>query len=322
MASGIDAEREDAREERDAQEAARQEDQAKRVIKSEQDRLAFGKPTAQLEWDGIRKLDMPPPRWWVLTFWACVAFAVVWWALYPSWPATRTYFPGLLGYDQRAVVARQVGEAGARRAPMLDEIARAGELEQVRADPRLLRYAVTAGGVAFANNCAPCHGLGGAGQGFFPSLADDQWIWGGTLEAIRHTVAHGVRNGQDPEARDSQMPSFGADQILSREQVSDVAEHVLALTGRADDAEAAARGAGVFAENCAACHGEDGGGMEELGAPALNDAIWLHGSGDKASVAAQVWRPRHGVMPAFGDRLDEATVRLLALYVHSLGGGR
>jgi cytochrome c oxidase cbb3-type subunit 3 len=294
---------------------------ADQATKSEQDRLAFGKPTAELEWDGIRKLDMPPPRWWVLTFWACIIFAVVWWILYPSWPVVRTYFPGLLGYDQRVVVAEQIAEAEARRAPMLAEIGQAEDLEQVRADPRLIQYAVTAGAIAFANNCAPCHGLGGAGQGFFPSLADDQWIWGGTLDAIQQTIVHGVRNGEDPDARDSQMPAFGADQILTRAQIADVAEYVLSLSGAPGDVDAAARGATVFAENCVACHGEDGAGSQELGAPSLTDAIWLYG-GDKASIVAQVNRPRHGVMPAFGGKLDETTVKLLELYVHSLGGGQ
>ena len=301
--------------------ARRESAAANQATKSEQDRLAFGKPTAELEWDGIRKLDMPPPRWWVLTFWACFIFAVVWWILYPSWPAVRTYFPGLLGYDQRVVVAQQIAEAEARRAPMLEEIGQAEDLEQIRADPRLIQYATTAGAIAFANNCAPCHGLGGAGQGFFPSLADDQWIWGGTLDAIQQTINHGVRNGEDPEARDSQMPAFGADQILTRTQISDVAEHVLSLRGTQSDVDAAARGATVFAENCASCHGENGAGMQELGAPSLTDAISLYGA-DKASIVAQVNRPRHGVMPAFGERLDNVTVKLLALYVHSLGGGQ
>ena len=301
--------------------ARRESAAADQATKSEQDRLAFGKPTVELEWDGVRKLDMPPPRWWVLTFWACFIFAVVWWILYPSWPAVRTYFPGLLGYDQRVVVAQQIAEAEARRAPMLEEIGQAEDLEQIRADPRLIQYAITAGAIAFANNCAPCHGLGGAGQGFFPSLADDQWIWGGTLDAIQQTINHGVRNGEDPEARDSQMPAFGADQILTRAQISDVAEHVLSLRGTQNDVDAAARGATVFAENCASCHGENGSGMQELGAPSLTDAISLYGA-DKASIVAQVNRPRHGVMPAFGERLDNVTVKLLALYVHSLGGGQ
>jgi cytochrome c oxidase cbb3-type subunit III len=311
---------EDARAAREAHEGARQEVEAKRVIKSEQDRLAFGRPTAELEWDGIRKLDMPPPRWWVLTFWACCLFALLWWVLYPSWPGTRGYFPGLLGYDQRAVVAEQIAAAEAGRGEMLARIGAVEQLEQVATDADLLQYAITAGGVAFANNCAPCHGLGGAGQGYFPSLADDDWIWGGTLADIQHTITHGVRNGGE-EARDSLMPAFGADQILTRDQVLDASEYVLSLTGRAEDAEAAGRGETLFVENCVACHGDGGVGMPEVGAPALNDAIWLYG-GEKPDIARQIHAPRHGVMPAFGDRLDDPTVDMLAIYVHTLGGGR
>jgi cytochrome c oxidase cbb3-type subunit 3 len=216
-------------------------------------------------------------------------------------------------------VARQVAEAEQDRAWASAEIGQIEQLDQVRANPDLLSYAMTAGGIVFANNCAPCHGLGGAGQGFFPSLADDDWLWGGTLEEIRHTITHGVRNGGE-EARDSQMPRFGADQILTRPQVLDVSAHVLSLSGRAEDAEAAARGEALFVENCVACHGEGGAGMPEMGAPALNDAIWLYG-GEKADIVGQIHNPRHGVMPAFGGRFDDPTIKMLTLYVHSLGGG-
>jgi cytochrome c oxidase cbb3-type subunit 3 len=308
------------REEADARAGLRQENQAKREIKSEQDRLAFGKPTAELEWDGIRKLDMPPPRWWVLTFWGCFIFAIVWWVLYPSWPGIRTYSPGLLGSDQRAVVAEQIAAADERRATATAAIDRLELLEQVTADPGLLQYVVTAGGVAFANNCAPCHGLGGAGQGFFPALADDDWIWGGTFADIQQTITGGIRNGSE-EARDSQMPRFGADQILTRDQILEVSEYVLSLTGQSGDPAAAAKGEAVFAENCLACHGEGGIGMKELGAPALNDAIWLYG-GAKANIVSQIQAPRHGVMPAFVSRVDETTIKMLTVYVHSLGGGQ
>ena len=316
MASKSDIRREEAA----AREGLRQEDQAKREIKSEQDRLAFGKPTAELEWDGIRKLDMPPPRWWVLTFWGCFIFAVVWWVLYPSWPGARTYFPGLLGSDQRAVVAEQVVAADERRAIAAAEIDQLEQLDQVKADPRLLQYVIAAGGVVFANNCAPCHGLGGAGQGFFPALVDDEWIWGGTMADIQQTITGGIRNGSE-EARDSQMPRFGADQILTRDQILEVSEYVLSLTGRSSDLTAAAKGEPVFAENCVACHGEGGVGMKELGAPALNDAIWLYG-GAKANIVSQIHAPRHGVMPAFGSRLDDTTIKMLTVYVNSLGGGQ
>ena len=312
---------EDLAAQRSAEIATRKEEEAKQEIKSEQDRLAFGKPTAELEWDGIRKLDMPPPRWWVLTFWGCFIFSVIWWALYPSWPGLRTYFPGFLGYNQREVVAHQIAAAEAGRAEMLGALAQIENLEDVRADPRLLQYSMTAGAVAFANNCAPCHGLGGAGQGFFPALVDDDWLWGGTLEAVHYTIRHGVRNGQDPEARASEMPRFGVDQILTRDQIRDVTEYVLSLTDRAEDAEAVARGEAVFAENCAACHGDDGGGIPDMGAPALNNAIWLYG-GERDQIAAQIHNPRHGVMPAFSQRLDDATIKMLAVYVHSLGGGQ
>lgn len=319
MASETDARREDEQEERARLEVAREEAKAKREIKEEQDRLVFGKPTGELEWDGIRKLDYPPPKWWVLTFWGTVVFAILWWILYPSWPGTDTYFRGLLGSNQRAEVARQIAAAEEDRAWASAEIGQT-DIEQIRTNPQLLQYAVAAGGVAFANNCAPCHGLGGAGQGYFPTLADDEWIWGGTLPEIQHTIAYGVRSGND-EARDSEMPRFGADGLLTREQIQDVAEYVLSLSGQATDPEAVARGETVFVENCAACHGEGGVGMMELGAPALNDAIWLYG-GEKADIVGQIHNPRHGVMPAFGERLDETTIKMLALYVHSLGGGK
>jgi cytochrome c oxidase cbb3-type subunit 3 len=300
---------------------AQDEAQATREIKAEQDRLAFGKPTDELEWDGIRKLDYPPPRWWVLTFWGAFLFAILWWILYPSWPGLNGYFPGLLGYQQRVEVKEQLDAAEVARAQFVETIG-AAPLEEVRADPQLLGYAVAAGRVVFNNNCAQCHALGGAGQGFFPTLADDDWIWGGRPEDIEHTITHGVRNGGE-EARDSQMPRFGTDGILAREQVSDVADYVLSLSGQAapDAAEAVGRGEALFVENCVACHGEGGAGMPEMGAPRLNDAIWLYG-GERAEIISQIANPRHGVMPAFGPRLDPATIRMLVAYVHGLGGGQ
>jgi cytochrome c oxidase cbb3-type subunit III len=314
------AAREDAKEARATSADAADEARAKREIKAEQDRLAFEGSPAQLEWDGIRKLDYPPPRWWVYTFWGCFLFAVLWWILYPSWPGTRTYFPGLLGYQQRVELERQAAPARAQQAARVERIAALGA-SGVAADPELRAFAVAGGEVLFKENCAGCHALGGAGQRNFPTLADDDWIWGGTLEEIERTIRHGVRNGQDAEARDSQMPAFGADGILTREQIGDVTQHVLSLAGGAADQAAAERGAAVFAENCVACHGEGGVGGPEQGAPALNDAIWLYG-GTPQAIAAQVTRPRMGVMPPWQGRLDEGEIAMVALYVHGLGGGR
>ena len=292
---------------------------ATREIKDVQDKIAFGDSLAHLEWDGIREQDYPPPRWWVITFIGTVLFAVLWMFLYPSWPTPFGTWRGVLGYNQREVVAEEVAKAEQARAPLVTAIG-ATDLTGIQGDPSLMNYALRGGQVAFNNNCAQCHGLGGAGQGFFPSLADDNWIWGGTPEQIEYTIRHGIRNGGD-EARDNVMPNFGADQILTREQIGDVTQYVMSLTNRSRDAAAAERGAPIFAENCVACHGEAGVGLQELGGPALNDAIWLYG-GDRNSIFNQIYRPKMGVMPAFAERLDEATIKMLVVYVHSLGGGQ
>lgn len=292
---------------------------ATREIKDKQDEIAFGHDLSKMEWDGIRELDYPPPRWWVLTFFGCILFAVLWWILYPAWPTPFGTTPGLLRYSSREAVTRVIAEAEQQRQPLVNAIG-SGDLDAIRSDPDLMNFALHGGQVAFNNNCAPCHGLGGAGQGFFPSLADDDWLWGGAPADIEYTIRHGIRNGGEG-ARESLMPSFGADGILTRDQVRDVAEYVLSLSHRSQDTAAVERGAPLFAENCVACHGEGGVGNHELGAPALNDAIWLYG-GDRAHVTAQINRPHLGVMPAFGARLDDATVKMLVLYVHSLGGGQ
>ena len=165
-----------------------------------------------------------------------------------------------------------------------------------------------------------CHGSGAEGGVGYPNLNDDSWLWGGTLADIHTTLEHGIRYASDDDTRTSEMPAFGRDGILDRGQIADVAQYVMAFSDRARDPAAAQRGQAIFADNCAACHGEDGGGMREVGAPALNDAIWLYGN-TAADVASQVTNPRHGVMPAWGARLGETTVKELAVYVHSLGGG-
>jgi cytochrome c oxidase cbb3-type subunit 3 len=278
-----------------------------------------GRETTGHEWDGIKELNTPLPKWWLYVMYATVAWSVVWWFLYPSWPGITGYFGGLIGANQRLELDARMAEAGAAQAQYLERIA-AAPLEEIAGDPDLTSFALAGGGATFADNCAPCHGLGGAGQGLYPSLADDDWIWGGTLDEIHTTLLYGIRSDHD-DARFNLMPAFGADGILDRQQINDVAEHVLALTGRAEDAQAAARGEGIFAEQCASCHGDTGEGIAELGAPRLDDAIWLYG-GNKSDVVAQIRSPRHGVMPAWIGRLDPDTLKILAVYVHALGGGQ
>jgi len=239
-----------------------------------------GQETTGHEWDGIKELNSPLPRWWLYVLYARIAWSVGYWVLYPAIPGLTGYTKGLIGGSAREALDERLAAARARQAGYLDRI-EAASLEEIRADADLLAFAQAGGQAAFADNCAPCHGLGGAGQRGFPNLADDSWLWGGTLEEIHTTVLYGIRSGHD-EARFSDMPAFGADQLLSREEIEQVADYVLSLSG---EASAAPGSAELFADNCAACHGEQGEGMIELGAPALNDQIWLYG-GDRDAIIA------------------------------------
>lgn len=278
-----------------------------------------GKATTGHEWDGIKELDTPLPKWWLYVFYATIVWSIGYYILYPAWPSLSAHTTGMLNYSARTEIARDLREQAEQRAPYISRI-RAASPEQIRNDPQLLGFAIAGGRSIFADNCAACHGSGGAGTKGFPSLADDDWLWGGDLEAIHTTIRAGVRSAH-PDSRLSQMPRFGLDSMLTAAQINDVAEYTLSLTATETDKPAAARGAPVFAENCATCHGDKGTGNTELGAPNLADKIWLYG-GDKPSVMQSIAAARGGVMPAWADRLDEATIKMLTVYVHSLGGGR
>jgi cytochrome c oxidase cbb3-type subunit 3 len=279
--------------------------------------IVTGRDTTGHEWDGLRELNTPLPKWWLYLFYATVAWSVVWFVLYPSVPGITGYFHGVLGYSQRAAVDDAVRAVEAQRAEVMDKI-KTLSFAEIRKDPQLLAAADTAGRIAFANNCQPCHGAGGGGQPGYPALAAGAWIWGGALDAIQQTIAYGIRSGDD-KARDQQMPRFG-DGILQPEQIQKVADYVMTLYGNAEPDKDVTAGRQLFAENCAICHGEAGQGDREKGAPRLASRVHLYGS-DRATVVAQITAPRMGVMPAWHTRLDEATIKSLALYVHSLGGG-
>ena len=286
--------------------------------KVEKDAIS-GRDTTGHDWDGIKELDTPLPKWWLYVFYACIAWAAVYCVFYPSWPTLTTHFRGLLGYTARASVAQDLAAQAAERAPFLRRI-QSTPLAQIESDPNLLNFAMTGGRAVFSDNCVPCHGPGGGGGKGFPNLADDDWLWGGTLDAVHQTIAYGVRNAND-KSRQSQMPRFGADGMLKPEQINDVAEYVMSLSGTSTDAAAAARGAPIFAENCAVCHGPKGQGNPEVGAPNLSDKIWLYG-GDKATIVETITYARSGSMPAWSERFDDTTIKMLTIYVHSLGGGR
>jgi cytochrome c oxidase cbb3-type subunit 3 len=278
-----------------------------------------GTETTGHEWDGIKELNNPLPKWWLYVFYACIVWSIGYWVIYPAWPSLGGYTKGVLGYDTRAEFAGSMAAVKESQRQWTDRIA-ALDVEEVAADPELLRYAMAGGRAVFGENCAPCHGSGGQGAQGFPVLADDDWIWGGDLAGIRQTVLYGVRSVHD-ETRVSEMPKFGVDAILEPADIDDVTQFVLSLGAGAEDAAAAERGSVVFAENCAACHGEQGQGMHELGAPNLADDIWLYGS-SAAAIRTQVADPKQGVMPAWDGRLDETAIKMATVYVHSLGGGQ
>lgn len=279
-----------------------------------------GIETTGHEWDGIRELDNPLPRWWQWIFWATVIWSIGYWVVYPAWPLITSYTKGTFDYSSRGEVAKSIEMAKADMAGQLEKI-RSASLEQIRTDASLREFALAGGRSAFNVNCSQCHGSGAQGFAGYPNLNDDEWIWGGTVDAIAHTIAHGIRNTESDDARQSDMPAFGRDGILTKVQISDVAEYVLSLSGQGGDSAAAAKGQTLYADNCAACHGDKGQGSAEFGAPALNNNIWLYG-GDKATLVQTITNSRRGVMPAWGKHLDEATVKQLAIYVHSLGGGK
>ena len=278
-----------------------------------------GQETTGHEWDGIKELNTPLPRWWLYTFYACILFSLVYVILYPAIPGFSGYTAGTLGYNSRLDLEEQMAKARARQGENLQRMAEA-ELQEIRSDADLLTFALAGGDAAFADNCAPCHGQGGAGRPGFPVLADDAWIWGGSLDDIHTTLLYGIRVDND-DTRVSDMPAFGADELLSSEEIADVAAYVLSLSGGEVDSAAAERGAPLYEENCLACHGEGGVGEMALGAPRLDDQIWLYG-GELAEIEAQIARPRQGVMPGWEARLDATTIKMLTTYVHTLGGGQ
>lgn len=273
-------------------------------------------------WDGIRELDNPLPRWWLWIFYATIIWSIGYMIAYPAIPLLERALPGVLGYSSRQAVEDDLVRVEESRAELDSQIA-SMSLEEIAADPTLVDYARRSGASAFKLVCVQCHGSGAVGSQElgYPNLNDDAWLWGGTLDDIYHTISHGVRNGLDPQERFSAMPAYGALQMLDSRQISDVAHTVLSLSGAAHDEEAAARGEEIYATECAACHGAEGEGDTTLGAPRLNDALWLYGGGHDA-IMAQVATPRMGVMPPWADYFDEATRKKLALYVHSLGGGQ
>jgi len=285
--------------------------------KREKDAIT-GVETTGHEWDGISEVDNPLPRWWLWIFYGCVVWSIGYWVVMPAWPLLTDYTRGIWGHSQRQQVVADLDALKASRGAIGEKLT-SMTLEQIEADPTAQQAALAWGKSAFGDNCATCHGAGGGGAKGYPNLNDDVWLWGGSLEDIRHTITVGVRSTSE-ETRQSQMPAFGRDGILEPAQIRDLSEYVLNLSGRSTDPEAVGRATQLFADNCSTCHGADGKGNRAFGAPNLTDADWLYG-GDKQTIIETITKARSGVMPTWGGRLDAPTINALAVYVHSLGGG-
>jgi len=276
-----------------------------------------GVETTGHEWDGIKELNNPLPRWWLWTWYACIAWALVYVVLFPAIPLIKGATPGILGYSSRGELAKEVAIANEAKAEFVTKIENM-EVAEIFNDSDLTRFAVQGGKSAYKVYCSQCHGAGAQGASGFPNLNDDDWLWGGTVDEIYTTIAHGVRYEADDDTRLSDMPAFG--DILETADIRATADFVASLSGLDHDQSNIEAGKAHYEENCAACHGDLGAGIRELGAPKLNDTLWLYG-GTVDQIATQISAPKHGMMPAWQARLGDATVKQLAVYVHSLGGG-
>lgn len=291
-----------------------------RVVRDAKGRRAVVEvPSTGHEWDGIKEYDNPLPRWWLWVFYATIVWAVVYVVLYPSIPLLHGATRGTLDFSQRRVVAEEIDKFHEQNAPTAEKLVNT-PLDQVAANPELANYTQNAGSAIFRTWCAQCHGSGAGGAAGYPSLLDNDWLWGGSIDQIYATVQHGIRSPTDPDTHYSEMPRFGVDGLLEKPQINEVVNYVLKISGQPFDEKAAIAGESVFADNCASCHGADGKGDREQGAPNLTDAISLYG-GDAATISRIVTDGPFGVMPAWQGRLSDADIRAVSAYVHSLGGG-
>ena len=290
-------------------------------------------------WDGdLQEFNNPLPRWWLWGFYATVIFAVVYWFFYPAWPVGDSYTKGGLNsitykvgdkevtthWNTRALLMKdlQQGEEAVKQRKYMQKLVNASYADIV-ADPKMMQFTRAVGRTLFVDNCAACHGMGGAGVvGLFPNLVDDDWLWGGSLENVHKTITDG-RNGF--------MPPFK--NTFSQEQLDDVVEYVLSLSGHTVDSEMAKKGDALFngeTGGCYYCHTHEATGMASVGSANLTDSIWTIAKVPsqktieaKRAVIREV--VRNGVkrqMPAWKSRLSAAEIKVLTIYVHELGGGK
>jgi cytochrome c oxidase cbb3-type subunit 3 len=248
-------------------------------------------------YDGIEEYDNPLPAWWFMMFLITIIFGIGYLIVYPG----MGNYPGLLGWTQIEQHDREVATADAKFRDMRDRYL-AMPVEEIAMDPAVRKMGMR----MFANNCAQCHGSDAKGAYGFPNLTDDDWLYGGTPEAIKATLING---------RMAAMPAWGA--ILGDQGITETTAYVQSLSGRDVDATLAEAGAKHYQTYCAACHGADGTGNLALGAPNLANGVWLYG-GSAEQISHTLRVGRNGVMPAFNDTLSEDKIHILTAYVYGL----
>ncbi len=289
-------------------------------------------------WDGdLEEFNNPLPTWWVYTFYVTIAFAVVYWFIYPSWPFGKGFLTGFSKityvnkageqvsshWNTRALLMEDMNKAEEFQKPFFSKVA-ASDFNQIAKDPELNGFILSAGKALFTDNCAPCHQQGGQGKvGFFPNLTDDDWLYGGSFDKIHQTISNGRRG---------YMPAFG--EALGSAEIDELANYVGSLSGIPHDAAKAAAGKALFTSETAACyycHTGSAKGRQDIGAPNLTDKIWLWANvpgSEKAEEKIDAIRNtittgvNKGVMPAWSGRLNAEQIKVLTVYVHDLGGGK
>ena len=266
-------------------------------------------------WDEISEYNIPTPRWWLIVWFICIIWAFIYWFFYPTWPTLSGNSKGSLQWSKFSQLQDAQQKVDAKKQKYLQQV-QSSSFAEIKQNQQLMQFVLTAGKSAFYENCSACHGRGHQGGYGYPNLNDDDWLWGGKIEDIYQTLLYGIRSGHE-KARANQMPSFGLDGVLKSSEIKEVASFVRSLSGLEKTNE---NGAKIFANNCVACHGNEGKGNQQLGAPNLTDKIWLYSS-EPSEVYKAIYYSRAGVMPFWQGRLDDNTIKILALYIHSLGGG-
>ncbi len=271
------------------------------------------------EWNGIKELNTPVPRLVYFFLSIAVLFSIGYWILMPAWPIGVTYTKGLLGLDQRNVVKASLQQAALDRSAWTKRIESAST-KDIQADAQLMTIVRQTGRTLFGDNCAVCHGLNAKGGPGFPNLTTASWLWGGDPEAIAETIRVGI-NSPHPNSRVSQMPGFGANQVIPAADIEKLVLYVRSLSDPAvaKDAASGAVDAGkkLFTTNCGACHGDDAKGKADVGAPNLSDKFWIYG-GSAESVWTSIWGGQQGHMPSWEQRLSAVDRKILALYLVDL----